>query len=959
MTGHILIVGIDTPTAIRLISLLETLGYTNILPPQLDTENISAFSNVDCIFAGISQASDVQQVFSTLHKSNLHKPVIFIAKEYNRQLITAAVESCACDIISEDSISEALLLKTMITVEKQSSKIDQSSKAQVSVDYKSVFMQSPHPMWIYDVETMAFLLVNNAAIEKYGYTEDEFLSMTIKDIRPDDEVVRLINERGTRRGDAFSDYGFWLHQRKGGGQFYVNIHSQATNFQGRKASIVVAMDVDEKVKADQVNTQLNKLVAQQKERIDHILSSVKEMIWSCDAQTFRMLYVNEACRDIYGCSPQEMIDDKELYFDLIHPDDKKEFNRITEQIFATGSYVHEYRICHRDGSVKHVRGEAFLKKGSGGEPDIISGLTIDITDLIKIESALHEKVSERDNILNSITDGFFILDDAWRFKYVNKAFERICNVRRADILGQNYWEKFPKSVSLKWFSEYHRAMRDQVAVHFEEFASSLGRWVSVSAYPKADSLTVYFTDVTEEHKLLEKLAYNERNLQALINTTQDVIWSVDKNLCIISANDGYKQSIYALSGRTVGAGDSVLIKEFAPEYVEKWKAYYQKALSGKAYKVVELIHYKNEDRYAEISFNPIRNTEEVIGVSCFSRDITEERKLQDQLAANERSLRALIDNTNDFVWSIDQDMKIVTINKTFKDSLTAVTGKHYGVGSPIIMEDFGPELKGVWSKHYSRALQGEKFMVVEELNFDGMQGVIETSLNPIVDDTGAIVGVSCYGRDITEQRRMQEEIQLNEHNMRGLINSTKDLIWSVDATWHIVSANDAFTTWMKKINGITICEGDYALPSTFGEKIINKFLSYYNRAFKGESFRVTERLKPNKFDIEFIETRYHPIYNDKGVVIGVSCSTRDITETRRYQERIEAKNQKLRDIASIQSHEVRGQVASILGLGQLFNYKNPADPINASVLEGFMEATQNLDRIIRRIVNKTRIMDEM
>jgi PAS domain S-box-containing protein len=412
-------------------------------------------------------------------------------------------------------------------------------------------------------------------------------------------------------------------------------------------------------------------------------------------------------------------------------------------------------------------------------------------------------------------------------------------------------------------------------------------------------------------------------------------------------------------GKTVTAGESVLKSEFGQEEIQKWRGHYLKALAGKAYKLVEKTANKGEEKYIETSFNPIRNSEEVIGVSCFSRDITEERKLQEQIASNERNLRALIDNTNDFVWSVDRNLNIITINKTFQDALTFVTGKCYDTGSSIVMDAFGPEVKGQWGEYYERALQGEKFTVINEQDLNGVPNVRETCLNPIMNNEGDIVGVSCYGRDITEQRRMQEEIQMNEHNMRGLINSTKDLIWSVDPTWHIISANDAFTIWMKKMNGITLHEGDYALPATFGEKIVKKFMGFYERALNGESFRVTERLKPNKYDIEYIETRYHPIFNDKGIVIGVSCSTRDITETRRYQERIEVKNQKLRDIASIQSHEVRGQVASILGLGQLFNYDDPADPINGSVLEGFMEATQNLDRIIRRIVNKTRIMDEM
>lgn len=952
---------LDTDNAIvnKLTGVLNTLGYTKITSVPFISQEGPASTSVRYIFAEVLSSSRLRDIMGQIVAIYPKSSVILLSDNMDRTVIRAALDVGAGEILLKKDIDESSVYKAILAAERYSGFQEATPAKKSCIDYKTVFMESPHPMWIYDVETLSFLLVNNAAVSGYGYSEEEFLAMSIRDIRPEEEVARLLAAQGKRIDHTFTDFGFWLHRRKNGETFYAHIHSQPTTFEGKKAKIIVAMDVDEKVKAEQANSQLNNLVARQQERIDHILSSVKEVLWSCDAETFKILYINEACRDIYGYTPEEMIADSSLYFSLVHPDDQKEFNRVTEQIFATGSYVHEYRIRHRDGTIKYVRGEAFLKKGGAGHSDIISGLTIDITDLRKTESALQEKVDETDNILDSITDGFFILDKEWRFKYVNKAFERICSVKREEIIGQNYWERFPKSVSLKWYTEYHRAMRDQVSVHFEEYASSLDRWVSVSAYPKPGSLTVYFTDVTEEHKLLEKIAYDERNLQALINTTQDLIWSIDKNLNVISANNAYKQSIYAIVGKTVMPGDPVLLNEFSQEHTQKWKGYYLKALSGKAYKVVEQINYKGAEKFVETSFNPIRNSEEVIGVSCFSRDITEERKLQEQIAANERNLRALIDNTNDFVWSVDRNLNIITINKTFQAALTYVTGRCYDTGDSIIMNEFGAEMKDKWAEYYTRALLGEKFTVIDEQELNGVPNVRETCLNPIVNKEGMIVGVSCYGRDITEQRRMQEEIQMNEHNMRGLINSTKDLIWSVDPTWHIISANDAFTIWMKKMNGITLHEGDHALPSTFGEKIIKKFTSFYERALNGESFRVTERLKPNKYDIEYIETRYHPIFNDKGIVIGVSCSTRDITETRRYQERIEAKNQKLRDIASIQSHEVRGQVASILGLGQLFNYDNPTDPINASVLEGFMEATHNLDRIIRRIVNKTRIMDEM
>ncbi|MBI3959170.1 MAG: hypothetical protein HY328_10195, partial [Chloroflexi bacterium] len=60
--------------------------------------------------------------------------------------------------------------------------------------FRLLFHNHPLPMWVYDLETLAFLIVNDDAVEKYGYTRDEFLALTLKNIRPPEEVARLLDD---------------------------------------------------------------------------------------------------------------------------------------------------------------------------------------------------------------------------------------------------------------------------------------------------------------------------------------------------------------------------------------------------------------------------------------------------------------------------------------------------------------------------------------------------------------------------------------------------------------------------------------------------------------------------------------------------------------------------------------------------------------------------------------------
>lgn len=95
------------------------------------------------------------------------------------------------------------------------------------------------------------------------------------------------------------------------------------------------------------------------------------------------------------------------------------------------------------------------------------------------------------------------------------------------------------------------------------------------------------------------------------------------------------------------------------------------------------------------------------------------------------------------------------------------------------------------------------------------------------------------------------------------------------------------------------------------------------------------------------------ILSPTGTITAVKGTIQDVTEQRLYIQKIQTQNQRLKEIAWIQSHKVRAPVASILGLVQLFNKDNPADPMNLEILQGVTEASQTLDGVIREINAKT------
>ncbi|HEV2274768.1 MAG TPA: EAL domain-containing protein [Acidobacteriaceae bacterium] len=110
--------------------------------------------------------------------------------------------------------------------------------------YRLLFTDNPHPMWIHDPETLRFLRVNDAAIEHYGYSRDEFMSMTLHDLRPSEDIEALLGE--TAKSDSFTLSGPWQHCKKDGSEIQVDVAAHVIDFEGRSCRFVLVQDVTER-----------------------------------------------------------------------------------------------------------------------------------------------------------------------------------------------------------------------------------------------------------------------------------------------------------------------------------------------------------------------------------------------------------------------------------------------------------------------------------------------------------------------------------------------------------------------------------------------------------------------------------------------------------------------------------------------------------------------------------------
>ncbi|HYL98040.1 MAG TPA: ATP-binding protein [Blastocatellia bacterium] len=162
--------------------------------------------------------------------------------------------------------------QAIVRLEQATSAVKQSEQ-----QYRLLFENNPLPMWVFDSETLKFLGVNEAAIEHYGYSRDEFRTMTINDIRPEEDVSRL-NRSMTRPGGGSGRTREWRHRKKDGSIIDVEVTSDVIDFEGVPAKLVCSIDITERKQAEReiiaVNQELEQRVA---ERTVKLVDANKEL----------------------------------------------------------------------------------------------------------------------------------------------------------------------------------------------------------------------------------------------------------------------------------------------------------------------------------------------------------------------------------------------------------------------------------------------------------------------------------------------------------------------------------------------------------------------------------------------------------------------------------------------------------------------------------------------------------
>ncbi len=621
--------------------------------------------------------------------------------------------------------------------------------------YRLMFEANPGPMWVYDLSSLQFLAVNQAAIEHYGYSRDEFLSMTIKDIRPSEDVPALLNEIAHLKA-GIDRAGTWRHRKKDRSLIDVEITSQQVAFGGRSAELVLVNDVTERRRVEEG-------LRESEERFRSLVENASVGIYRTTPQG-RILMANPTLIAMLRCKSLEELITRNLEEQGFEPDYPRRAFR--ERLEREGEVKGlEAAWTRQDGSVIFVRESARVVRGESGNVLYYDGIVEDITERKRSEEALRKSEAELKEAHRIARLGNWSMNlKTGKARWSNEVYRMLgLDPSLPPPPYSEHGRLFTPESWTRLTTELDKTVRTGVPYELElETVRPDGSrgWILDRGEPVRDAegaitdLRGVAMDIAERKRAEERIKASEEKFRKAFMTGADAFYIATLNEGrFMDVNDRF-EDVFGYHRNEVIGKTALDLGLYADP--DDWQKVVSQFKSNGYVRNIELTGRKKSGDLIKVllSANLLQGSDEQIILGVI-RDITERIRAEHALVR----LRQAVDTSGEVVFMTDPKGIITFINPEFTRLYGYEEEEVVGKVTPRILkggsmqpEDYATFWKTILDKRVAR---GEMFNRTK----DGHLVSVEVSVNPILDEHGNITGYLAIQIDVTRRKELEEQFR--------------------------------------------------------------------------------------------------------------------------------------------------------------------------------------------------------
>jgi len=581
-------------------------------------------------------------------------------------------------------------------------------------------------------------------------------------------------------------------------------------------------------------------------------------------------------------------------------------------------------------------------------------------------------------LINNSSESILAFDSGLKITFWNKTIEQKTGIKAEECMGKFVFDVLPQLSREEIRAKFTDTLQGKTpvstnsSIFFPKATNTYmvynARYFPIRNGQEIEGGLIIISDITENNFVKKQLDLLEQTLKATFESTPYDCWLLDAEGQFILQNNCSIQNFGDLKGK------NFIELNNSEEFIESWRSDFKKLQKGES--IIKELHLlvHEEEKYFHVIVTPIKQNNEVVAIVGLSIDITERTKNEYLRLKNEQELKTLLENSPDII-RVNLDLRITYINKTIgKISLNSPS---FYIGKTFLDLGMSPRNCEIFENQIKSVIKGKSPMEFEN-DYHGGQGLLSFSsrIIPEFSSEGEVTSVLIITRETTGLEKVRNQLLENQKRLAGIMSNIPGAVFKCkfDHNWTM----DFISEGIQQLSGYSS-----------NELVNNTLISYQDLIHPEDRNRVREevqlatdvqdtylveyRIQTKNGTIKWVWEQGKIVLNDdyskalEGVIIDITERKDFEVALKKSESELKKTNAELETYIYKTSHDLRGPLASIIGLTmvaemdlkdkQALHYidliKNRTERLN-----GTLTNLLDLVRVKQKILEPERIMAE-